>query len=81
MLGNKFGGMVSPALKPIVLRMVYQAAKQVSIPIIGIGGVTKAEDGGIGGKDLWRPAALGLRPTYSGENMKKFLKGGFVDNA
>jgi dihydroorotate dehydrogenase (NAD+) catalytic subunit len=43
-LGNKFGGLVSPALKPIVLRMVYQCAKQVRIPIIGIGGVTKAED-------------------------------------
>src|SRR5207237_3172601 len=43
-LGNKFGGLASPALKPIVLRMVYQVAKQVKIPIIGIGGVTKAED-------------------------------------
>jgi dihydroorotate dehydrogenase (NAD+) catalytic subunit len=43
-LGNKFGGLVSPALKPIVLRMVYQCAKAVRIPIIGIGGVTKAED-------------------------------------
>jgi dihydroorotate dehydrogenase (NAD+) catalytic subunit len=43
-LGNKFGGLVSPALKPIVLRMVYQVAKQVKIPIIGLGGVTKAED-------------------------------------
>ncbi len=43
-LGNKFGGMVSPALKPIVIRMVYQCAKEVKIPIIGIGGITKAED-------------------------------------
>lgn len=43
-LGNKFGGLISPALKPIVLRMVYQVAKKVKIPIIGIGGVTKAED-------------------------------------
>jgi len=43
-LGNKFGGLVSPALKPIVLRMVYQVAKAVKIPIIGIGGVTCAED-------------------------------------
>jgi dihydroorotate dehydrogenase (NAD+) catalytic subunit len=43
-LGNKFGGLVSPALKPIVLRMVYQCAKAVKIPIVGIGGVTKAED-------------------------------------
>ena len=43
-LGNKFGGLVSPALKPIVLRMVYQTAKEVSIPIVGLGGVCKAED-------------------------------------
>jgi dihydroorotate dehydrogenase (NAD+) catalytic subunit len=43
-LGNKLGGLVSPALKPIVMRMVYQVAKEVSIPIIGLGGVTKAED-------------------------------------
>lgn len=43
-LGNKFGGMVSPALKPIVLRMVYQVAKEVKIPVIGVGGVTNAED-------------------------------------
>jgi len=43
-LGNKFGGLVSPALKPIVLRMVYQCAKEVRIPIIGLGGVCKAED-------------------------------------
>ena len=31
-------------MKPIVLRMVYQVAKEVKIPIIGIGGITKAED-------------------------------------
>ena len=43
-LGNTFGGLVSPALKPIILRMVYQVAKAVKVPIIGIGGVTKAED-------------------------------------
>ena len=43
-LGNKFGGLVSPALKPIILRMVYQIAQETSIPIIGLGGVCKAED-------------------------------------
>ena len=43
-LGNKFGGLVSPALKPIIMRMVYQVAKEVRVPVIGIGGVTKAED-------------------------------------
>jgi nitrate reductase alpha subunit len=39
---------------------------------------TKAEDGGISGKDLWRPASIGLRPTYESDAMKKFLKGGYV---
>ena len=39
---------------------------------------TKAEDGGYGGNKLWRPARLGLRPTYESEAMKKFLKGEFV---
>ena len=43
-LGNGFGGLVSPALKPIVMRMVYQVAKEVSVPVIGIGGITTAED-------------------------------------
>jgi dihydroorotate dehydrogenase (NAD+) catalytic subunit len=43
-LGNKYGGLVSPALKPIVIRMVYQVAKEVKIPIIGVTGVCKAED-------------------------------------
>jgi nitrate reductase / nitrite oxidoreductase, alpha subunit len=40
--------------------------------------LVKAEDGAIGGRGLWRPAALGLRPTYESEAMKRYLKGGFV---
>ncbi len=40
--------------------------------------IAKAEDGGMGGKGLWRPAALGFRPTYENEAMKKFLSGGFM---
>jgi dihydroorotate dehydrogenase (NAD+) catalytic subunit len=43
-LGNKIGGMSGPAVKPIVLRMVYQISKAVSIPIIGCGGICNAED-------------------------------------
>ena len=39
---------------------------------------TKAEDGGMGGKGLWRPAQIGLRPTYESEAVKKFLEGGYV---
>ncbi len=43
-LANKTGGMSGPAIKPIALRMVYQAAQAVRIPIIGMGGIVTAED-------------------------------------
>ncbi|TAN58868.1 molybdopterin oxidoreductase, partial [bacterium] len=39
---------------------------------------TKAEDGGINGDKVWRPAKLGLRPSYEGETMHNFLKGAFI---
>jgi len=39
---------------------------------------TKAEDGGIGGKGLWRPVALGFRPTAENAAFKNYLGGGFV---
>jgi nitrate reductase alpha subunit len=41
--------------------------------------VTKAEDGAIGGKGLWRPAALGYRAGYENDEMKKFLNGEYVE--
>lgn len=43
-LANKTGGMSGPALKPIAVRMVYQVANAVSLPIIGMGGIATAED-------------------------------------
>ncbi len=43
-LANKTGGMSGPAIKPIAVRMVYQCANAVSIPIIGMGGIQNAED-------------------------------------
>ncbi len=43
-LGTKAGGLSGPAIKPVALRMVYEASRQVSVPIIGIGGITCAED-------------------------------------
>ena len=43
-LANTFGGLSGPAIKPIALRMVWQVASNVSIPIIGIGGIATAED-------------------------------------
>ncbi len=42
-LANKTGGMSGPAIKPVAVRMVYQTAKAVKIPIIGMGGIGSAE--------------------------------------
>lgn len=43
-LANKTGGMSGPAIKPVAVRMVYQAAHAVQIPVIGMGGIANAED-------------------------------------
>ena len=43
-LRNRTGGLSGPALKPLALRMVWELARAVSIPVIGIGGIAKAED-------------------------------------
>ncbi len=43
-LANIFGGLSGPAIKPIALRMVWQTAESVAIPVIGIGGITTPED-------------------------------------
>jgi len=43
-IGNGYGGISGPAVKPIVLRMVHQCSKAVKIPIIGCGGIMKVED-------------------------------------
>ena len=43
-LANKTGGMSGPAVKPVAVRMVYQTAQAVKIPVIGMGGIATAED-------------------------------------
>ena len=43
-VANKTGGMSGPAVKPVAVRMVYQVAQAVKIPIIGMGGIMCAED-------------------------------------
>ena len=43
-LANRTGGLSGPAIKPIAVRMVYQVANTVHIPIIGMGGISNAED-------------------------------------
>lgn len=43
-LANKTGGLSGPAIKPVAVRMVYEAANAVKIPVIGMGGIQTAED-------------------------------------
>lgn len=43
-LANKTGGLSGPAIKPVAVRMVYQAAHAVKIPVIGMGGIMTAQD-------------------------------------
>ena len=43
-LANKTGGLSGPAVKPVAIRMVYQVYEAVNIPIIGVGGISSAED-------------------------------------
>ena len=43
-VANKTGGVSGPAIRPIAVRMVYQVAKAVKLPIIGMGGIASAED-------------------------------------
>ena len=67
-IGAGFGGLSGPAIKPIALRMVYEAARAVRIPVIGMGGIASGEDAAefliagataveIGTATFWDPAA------------------------
>lgn len=44
LLGNIFGGLSGPAIKPLALRMVYQISNEISIPILGMGGISNVKD-------------------------------------
>ena len=43
-LGNNMGGLSGPAVKPVAVRMVYQVARAVPLPVIGMGGISTADD-------------------------------------
>jgi len=76
-----FGGLSGPAIKPIALRMVYQAAQAVKIPVVGIGGIATGQDAAefmiagasaveVGTATFWDPAA----PARIARELGDFLK-------
>ena len=89
-LANKTGGVSGPCVKPIAVRMVYQVAQAVNIPIIGMGGIQNAEDAlefimagatavSIGTANFTNPYATietirGIKEAYM-ENKLKISKG------
>ena len=87
-LGAGFGGLSGPAIKPIALRMVYEACQAVSIPVIGIGGISTGVDAAefmiagataveVGTANFWDPAAV-ARIT---RELDEFLKRENVERA
>jgi len=80
-LGANFGGLSGPAIKPIALRMVYEAAQAVKIPIVGLGGIANGEDAAefliagaaavqVGTANFWDPAA----PVRVAQELDRFLE-------
>ncbi len=86
-IGAGFGGLSGPAIKPLALRFVYQAAKAVKIPVIGLGGIACGEDAAefliagaraveVGTATFWDPGA----PVKIAEELERFLHLSGVEN-
>jgi dihydroorotate dehydrogenase (NAD+) catalytic subunit len=80
-IGAGFGGLSGPAVKPIALRLVYQAAHAVKIPVIGLGGIASGEDAAefliagasaveVGTATFWDPRS----PLRIAKELAKFLR-------
>ncbi|HUB80920.1 MAG TPA: dihydroorotate dehydrogenase [Bryobacteraceae bacterium] len=80
-IGAGFGGLSGPAIKPIALRMVYQAARAVKIPVVGLGGISTGEDAAefliagaraveVGTATFWDPRS----PVRIAEELAEFLR-------
>jgi len=87
-LGAGFGGLSGPAIKPIALRLVYQAAQAVKIPVIGLGGIATGEDAAefliagasavqVGTATFWDPRS----PVRVAQELGRFLRDQSIANA
>jgi dihydroorotate dehydrogenase (NAD+) catalytic subunit len=86
-LGAGFGGLSGPAIKPIALRLVYQAAQAVKIPVIGLGGIATGEDAAeflvagasaveVGTATFWDPRS----PARVAHELGRFLRDEGIQN-
>jgi dihydroorotate dehydrogenase (NAD+) catalytic subunit len=86
-LGAGFGGLSGPAIKPVALRLVYQAAQAVKIPVIGLGGIASGEDAAeflvagasaveVGTATFWDPQS----PVRVAQELGRFLREEGVGN-
>ena len=86
-IGAGFGGLSGPAIKPIALRLVYEASQAVRIPVIGLGGIRSGEDAAeflvagaaavqVGTANFWDPEA----PCRIARELDDYLKQENIDN-